>query len=204
MTLRIGAVETVQREYLPRLLRTMRQRFPGLNFSLVPTGLPGIERSLLEQEIDIGVSPLLGKRAEGIRERELVSVPMTLLVPDASPIRSADELWKQDRITEPLVTGMGSDVICQLFQRELQRRKVEWFTSIELGSQQLIARYVAEGFGIGLVVMEPGVACAAGVRSIPLFDFAPVPYGCLWVGIATPLQKAFMDEAEALAASFRI
>ena len=204
MSLRIGAVETVQREYLPRLLRAMQQRFSGLNFSLVPAALPAIERCLLDQEIDLGIAPLLGKRAEGISQREVVRVPMTLLVPEQSPIRSAEELWKQDRIREPLVTGMQSDVICQLFQRELQRRKVEWFASIELASQQLIARYVAEGFGIGLVVMEPGVACPPGIRSYPLLDFAFIPYGCLWVGILSPLQKAFLEEADALAASLKL
>src|SRR4051812_41793526 len=36
MTLRIGALETVQREYLPRLLKAMRVRFPSLHFTLMP------------------------------------------------------------------------------------------------------------------------------------------------------------------------
>ena len=87
MSLRIGAVETVQREYLPRLLRAMRQRFSGLNFSLVPAGLAAIERCLIEQEIDLGIAPLLGMRAEGVQQREVIRVPMTLLVHEQSAIK---------------------------------------------------------------------------------------------------------------------
>src|SRR5438105_5518699 len=42
VSVRIGTPETVQREYLPRLLKAMRRRFPALNFTLVPMRLEEI------------------------------------------------------------------------------------------------------------------------------------------------------------------
>ena len=197
--IRIGALETIQREYLPRLLRAMCQRFPELRFTLVPARLDEIEASLLAQEIDVGIAPLLGKRAEGIKQKEMVRVPMALVVPKDSRITSPEILWKQDRIADPLITGPTDDAICRLFQSELQKRKVEWFASIELNSQELIARYVAEGFGIGLVLVEPGLPAAPGVRLLPLTDFPLIPYGLLWTGILSPLQSAFFEEAQNIA-----
>lgn len=199
MSIRIGALETIQREYLPRLLKSMCGRFPELRFSLVPAQLPQIETALLAQEIDVGIAPLLGKRLEGIKQKEMVRVPLALMVPKASKLRSLDAFWRQDRISEPLITGPKDNPVCQLFQAELQRRGIDWFASIELYPQELIARYVAEGFGFGLVIAEPGLPAAAGIRLLPLADFPTVPYGLLWTGVHSPLLTAFFEEAQTLA-----
>jgi DNA-binding transcriptional LysR family regulator len=144
---------------------------------------------------------LLGKRPEGIKQQELIRVPMALVVPQKSRILSAEMLWQRDRISEPLIAGGADDPVYRLFQGELQKRKVEWFASMELNSQELIARYVAEGFGIGLVLVEPGVPPAAGIRVLPLADFPLIPYGLLWMGVLSPLQGAFIDQAKTLAAA---
>ena len=202
VSIRIGAPETILREYLPRLLKTMRKRAPDLNFTLVAAAIEQLEASLLSQEIDVGIGPLSGKRAEGVKQKELVRVPMALMVPTNAKLAAADELWKEDRITHPLITWPADGPVWRLFQSELLRRKVEWFPSLELNSQELIARYVAEGFGIGLVLIEPGVAAPAGTRLLPLRGFPTVPYGLLWTGILSPLQKVFFEEAQALAAAF--
>lgn len=202
MSIRIGCPETVQREYLPRLFKVMRQRFPGLSFSLVAARYEQIEAGLLAQEIDIGISPLLGKRTEGIKRKELTKVAMALIVPDNCKLKSVNELWKQDRIAEPLILGPKDSGICRLFQIELQKRKVDWFPTLELNSQELIARYVAEGFGLGLGLIEPGASLLPGTRLLPLPGFPTISYGVLWMGNLTPLQKAFVQEAQALAASF--
>ena len=202
VNIRIAAPETIQREYLPRLLKTMRKRLPELNFTLIAAGMEQIEAGLLAQEIDVGIAPLLDKRAEGVRQRELVRVPMALMVTKDHRLASADELWQRDRIAEALISGPADGAVCRLFQIELQRRKAEWFPSLELNSQELIARYVAEGFGIGLVLVEPGVSAPRGTRLLPLRGFPTIPYGLLWTGIPSPLQKAFFEEAQALAAAF--
>ena len=202
--LRIGAPETIQREYLPRLLKTMRKRLPELKFILVAAGLEQVEAGLLAQTIDLGIAPLVHRRPEGMKQKELVCVPMALMVSKNSKVTSADDLWQQDRITAPLITGPADSAVCRLFQIELQKRKAEWFSSLELNSQELIARYVAEGFGIGLVLVEPGAAAPAGTRLLPLRGFPTVPYGLLWIGVLSPLQKVFCQEAQAVAAALAL
>ena len=202
--LRIGAPETLQRDYLPRLLQTMRARQPGLTFTLFSGRLSEIEAKLLAQEIDLGIAPLEGKRPEGIRQRELIRLSMTLLVPKGSRLRSADELWKRDRLREPLIALPPDEPVCRLFQRELQKRKVEWYPGLELSSQELVARYVAEDFGFGLVLLPPGAPAPAGTRVVALPDFPKVPYGALWMGALSPLQESVLEELQAIAATLPV
>jgi DNA-binding transcriptional LysR family regulator len=199
VSLRIGAPETVLREYLPRLLKAMRKRSPELTISLVAAAVEQIESAILAQEIDLGIAPLLGKRIEGVKQKELLRVPLGLLVPTNYALTSLEKLWRQDRIAEPLITGRTEGAIHRLFQLELQKRKVEWFPRVELTTQELIARYVAEGFGLGLMIVEPGMQPPPGTRLFPLTGFPTIPYGLLWTGTLSPLQRAFCEEAQTLA-----
>jgi DNA-binding transcriptional LysR family regulator len=72
---------------------------------------------------------------------------------------------------------------------------------LELGSLDLVARYVAQGFGVGLGVHLPGVGPAPGTRALPLEDFPALPFCALWTGRLTPLAQHFLDEARSLATS---
>jgi len=197
--LRIGAPETVQREYLPGMLQKLRARQPKLTFSLYSGRLNEIEAKLLTQEIDLGIAALEGKRADGIQQREVLRLSMMLLVPANSKLRSPDDLWTRDRLHEPLISLPGDEPTCRRFQQELQRRKVEWFPGLELNSQELVARYVAEGFGIGLVLMPPNAVTPPGTRILELSDFPKIPYGALWLGRLSPLQSLVLKEIEEIA-----
>ena len=201
--IRLGAPDTIQREYMPALLKTLRARRPGLSFTLFSGRLSQIEAKLLAQEIDLGIAPLEGRRPEGVRERELIQLSMALLVPKGSALRSADALWKRDRLDEPLIAMPADEPTCRAFQQELHKRKVEWFPSLELNSQELIARYVAEGFGIGLILQPPGAAAPTGTRALELTDFPKIGYGALWFGALSPLQELVLAELEAMARAMR-
>lgn len=199
--IRIGAPAQIQRDYLPRLLKAARAEHPELTFSFFSGGLDQIETKLLAQEIDIGLAPLHGKRPEGIKQQEMVRLPLQLLVHEKTRWRSADELWKLDRIQEPLVTTASSEPMCRLFSEELERRKVEWFPSLELSSLELVARYVAEGFGIGLMVCPPGTAMPPGTRLLALPGFPEVPFGALWNGKLSTAQQILIEEARRVASA---
>ncbi len=196
--LRIATPETVQREYLPALLKATRRRFPGLSFGLVGGRLEMIERKLLAQEVDLGLASLIGKRPEGVKQRELVHLPMALIVPERSGFTAAENIWKRDRINTPLISLPAEEPICRLFQQELRRLKVDWYPSLELGSLELVGRYVVEGFGTGLTLDVPA-ARLPGVRVLPLPGFPSIPFGALWTGNLPPVAEAFIEEAEILA-----
>lgn len=201
--LRIAAAEVVQRDYLPQLLGRMRQRVKGFHFTLAHGRQQEIEAMLLAQEIDIGLSTLMDKTAANVEARELLRLPGVLLVPQKSRFTAAEQILEQDRIDLPLVTLGAQDVLPRAFQAMLRQRGLEWLPSLEVGSLDLVVRYVAEGFGAGLALQHPQVDLPTGVKALPLANFPPLSFGVLWTGRLSSLGAAFLEEAAGLAEELR-
>lgn len=197
--LRIAAPEIVQSDYLPLLLRQIRRREPEFHFNLMSARISEIERLLLDQQIDIGFASVSGKCADGIRHRELTRLPMQLLVASSSRLGSAAQILDQDRIRHSLITLPAAEPVCRLFQAELQKRKIGWIPSYELSSLDLVSRYVAEGYGVGLTLAAPARRWPKGVRALPLEDFPEVVFCALWAGRLNATGELFVEEAAALA-----
>jgi DNA-binding transcriptional LysR family regulator len=198
--LRLAAPEIVQREYLPTLMRLMGKRVPGFHFTLVHARQTEIERLLTDMEIDLGMALMSAKPAPGIQSKELLQLEPILLVQEKSRYKDVEELLKMNRMEVPLITPEGYEVLTRSVLADLKKRDVEWLPSLELSGVDLIARYVAEGFGVGVMVRLPRMALPPGVRVLPLPGFAPISFGMMWSSRLTPLQEAFMQETEALAA----
>ncbi|MEY4482721.1 MAG: hypothetical protein RL693_173 [Verrucomicrobiota bacterium] len=197
--LRISSPEIVQRDYLHALLVRMRTRIPGFQFTLFSGREDEIEGQLMAQEIDVGLATLAGRSSEGVQSRELIRLPMVLLVSENHRLTRAEEIWSLDRIDFPLITLPAEEPVCRLFQAELQKRKIDWYPSLELSSLELVSRYVTEGFGVGLSLHVPGTPWPQGVRALPLADFTEVAFGGLWMGKLTPIKECFLNEAAQLA-----
>ena len=108
--------------------------------------------------------------------------------------RAIKQLWKRDKIDEPLICLPQGESLCKHFQQKLGELEVDWFPSIEASSADLIETYVANGLGIGVSVTIPKKALSSNVRALPLPGFAPVVIGVMWRGRTTPLQQAFLEE----------
>jgi DNA-binding transcriptional LysR family regulator len=197
--LRIASAEVVQRDYLPDLLSRMRRRVKGFHFTLTHGRQHEIEALLVSQQIDVGLSTLMDQTTVNIESRELHRLPQVLLVPAKSTITKAVQIFEKDRIDLPLVSMDSTDVLSRLFQSTLRQRGLEWLPSLEVGSLDLVVRYVAENFGVGLALRHPRVEFPSSVRALDLPDFTPLSFGALWTGRMTPLLEAFLSEAESLA-----
>lgn len=194
--IRIGASTLILRDYLPGLLQDVRKKIPGLKVSL-REGNPGhLEHLLQRDEIDLAITSIEGKAASGIHSRVLLELPLVLLVASASRITSAEQLWKRDRIDEPLICVPGSDALCKNFLARLHQLEVEWYPGIEASSVDLVETYVASGLGVGVSVAIPGKPHPSTVRALPLNDFPPVKLGVLWRGKLTGLLQAFLEELQ--------
>jgi DNA-binding transcriptional LysR family regulator len=192
---RIGASTIVLRDHLPRLLRGVHKKYPGLKVSL-REGYPADLLDLLQAgEIDLAFTLMDRKPPAGLRAVALLELPLRLLVEKQSGIKSAGELWRRDKITESLITLPGTEQITRNFMAQLQTLGVEWFPSVEASSMDLIATYVANGLGIGVAVDVPQKPLPENVRALPLPDFAPLVIGAVWRGRSTPVMEAFLAEA---------
>ena len=195
--IRIGASTIVLRDHLPGLFQDVRKKFPGLKMSL-REGFPAQLEALLQaDEIDLAVTLIEKKPEPGIRSLALLKLPTILLVEKSSNLKSAAELWRRDKIDEPLICFPPGEPLGKSFQQKLRELGVDWFPSIEASSADLIETYVANGLGIGVSAAIPKKLLSPKVRVLPLEDFPPVSIGALWRGRKTPLLQTFLDELQA-------
>ncbi|TCO95708.1 DNA-binding transcriptional LysR family regulator [Chthoniobacter flavus] len=200
--IRIGASGPVLHEHLPRMIVELRRKVPKLRFSLLEASAPDLIEAINRDEIDIAVTNLHRSMPADLHSRLLARLPLTLLVPRQSKLRSAADLWKRQTIDEPLISLPGDEPIAAIFQRGLAKQGVEWLPSLVVSSLDLIETYVAEGFGFGVSVPIPGVKHSAKVRALPLTGFDPLEVGIIWGGreseLVRTLVEAFEKQAGAL------
>jgi len=192
---RIGASTIVLRDHLPNLLQGVREKYPGLKVSL-REGFPAqLEELLAKDEIDLVITLIGRQPPAGFQSQVLLELPLALLVDKRSPLKSAEELWKRDKIADSLICLPANEGLTKNFLARLAELGVEWFPTVEASSMDLIETYVANGLGIGVGVAIPKRTLPANVRALPLKDFPPALIGVLWRGKNTPLLGAFLDMA---------
>jgi DNA-binding transcriptional LysR family regulator len=192
---RIGASTIVLRDHLPKLLQGVHKRFPGVRVSLREGYAARLGELLAKDEVDMVITLVDNKPPNGFQSLVLLELPLVLLVEKSSRIQSAEELWKRDKIDEPLVSLPPQEMLTRLFQTKLAELEVEWFPAIEASSVDLIETYVSNGLGVGLSVAVPKKPLPNNVRALPLKNFPPALIGALWRGKNTPLLDAFLDMA---------
>lgn len=194
--LRIAASETVLKTFLPGMLQDLKKSFPKLKVSLREGYHPQVLNWLQAQEIDLSIGLLGGKPPGGIQMQPLFDLPLALLVPKASKLKSAAELWRCDRIEESLITVPSNEPIRRAFQEGLAKVKVDWPAGIEVSSVEMVQIYVAHGYGIGVTVHLPELKLHPDVRVLPLVDFPQVTFGVLWQGRKTPVLQGMIGLLE--------
>jgi DNA-binding transcriptional LysR family regulator len=193
---RVGASTIVLREHMPQLLGGVRKKFPGLKISL-REGFPAqLEDLLARDEVDLVITMIDRKPPTGFRSLVLLELPMVLLVEKSNPLKSAEELWRRDKILEPLICLPAQEALTKNFQSKLSALGVEWFPTMEASSADLIETYVASGLGIGVSVSVPGKTLPRNVRALALDGFPLAVVGALWRGKKSPLLEAFLDMAK--------
>ena len=194
--IRIGASTIVLRDHLPELFQNVRKKYPDLKIALREAYHPELEALLENDELDLAITLIEKKSAQGIHSMALLELPLVLLVEKNSGITAPEQLWRRDKIEEPLICLPAAEAICKHFQQGLIKMGVDWFPSIEVSSVDLIETYVGNGFGIGLSILVPKASTSPKVRVLPLPEFAPVILGALWGGKTTALLQVFLDEMQ--------
>jgi DNA-binding transcriptional LysR family regulator len=191
-TIRIGASGVVFREHLPEVLATAKNDFPTLRPTLRVGIQPEIEKWLLEGEIDLGVTVIDTTPPAELKHDKLLELPMVLVVPNRTKLKSAAAILEQDRIEQTLISLPNNEGISRTFQKELAKRKIDWPSGMEMNSLDLIDNYVSNGFGIGLSLNLPQSKRTRGVKLLTLNDFPNVGIGALWRGQLTPLAESLV------------
>ena len=198
--LRIGASEIILRDHLPPLLARVQANHPGLRVTLRSGFQAQMEAALHDQEIDLAITPLESKPPPRIHCLRLVRIPLVLVAPKKLKIKSAAALWSQGTIEHPLICLPATETVSRLFRKGLQRLKVDWPMGMEASSLDLITRYVANGYGIGVSVYDKDLVRHPEVQVLELPGFEPIQIAAFWKGGLTPVARETLENMQAYVA----
>ncbi|MDA8975054.1 LysR family transcriptional regulator [Akkermansiaceae bacterium] len=208
--LRLAASASTLRNHLPDVLEDLKKEEPSLRLSLREVDPSDVHHLLTTQQVDVAVSVLAGRLADGLRAEPLVEIPVALFVPKSIKATSLKQLIEKDPYNPkrfhgayPLVGLPANEVLQQLFQREFDKRNITWATSVEVNSMEVIRDYVLRDFGVGLGLMIPGLKIPAGIKAIALKDFPPLVIGALYQGAPKALVAQFLETARQRAKSLK-
>jgi len=215
-SIRLAAPELALRDHLPEVLRFVRTKFPKLTLNLRAAHQPQVEDWLMRQEIDFAVTLIEGRPMPGLNSEVMLELPIAFLVPKAYPAKNAAELLEafmagqaggggkaSSEPASPLVALPRNELATRRFREFLNKRGLDWPTSIEVTTLELIGVYVAAGFGVGLTLGIPGVRLPDSVRLMPISGIPLVRFGALWRGKPTPVMELLLQGLRGRAALAR-
>ncbi|MEC8988683.1 MAG: LysR family transcriptional regulator [Verrucomicrobiota bacterium] len=194
--IRVGASHIILSDHMPVIMEKVRLDRPDLRLSLRPGHQPALETALLAREIDVAVTILEQEPPPGIEARSLLDIPLVLVACRSSKIRSIDELFETQKITEPLICLPADEPLTKIFRTGLADAGLDWHTTLEVNSFDLAEKFAAKGFGFGISVVSPSSKREPGVRTIPLPGFPALKIGVLWQGKLEGLLKTFVEGIE--------
>lgn len=197
--LRLAAPGIILRDYLPKIFSNYKRHYRDFRLVLCDANQASAEDLLRKHEIDLAITELEGRPVPPIQSCTLLRVPLVLVVPKRSALRSLKDLFLEDTPSQSLISLPPDEVIAKHFHAELKRMKLAWAPSIEVTSLELIELYAALDFGIGLSLALPNRQPRAGLRVLPLRGFSPLTVAALWVGNLSDLSAAFLADIKKLA-----
>lgn len=200
--LRIGASPIVFRDYMSPVIESIRKQFPRLNMILRALNQPELIAGIEQDQLDVVISLLPVGPNPSLECEGLIKLPLVLLAPRTSKIRSAEELWRQGRVSECLIALGPTELICQKFQETLGKIGVTWLPNIEMDSLELIEKYVETGYGLGLSISRPG-SKRPKVRVIELPEFPSLQLGLMYrrnLNSNDNVKRAFIEAVRKQAA----
>lgn len=195
--LRLSASAAALTHHLPDVLDHLRSEFQNLRLTLKELSATELESSLRKQEADVAISVIHRKASPGIRSIRLIELPLTLLAPASSPIRSFRELSSKasgGQLLLPLISLPIKEPVAQLFQQGIAAKNLIWEPSMEVSELGLIQSYVSRGFGFGVAVDIPDIDLPEEVRKIKLpSEFPPLSIGAFYSGDLKQVAKRFIE-----------
>lgn len=199
--LRIAASSSVLRHHLPELLADLRKEIPDLRLTLKDVEPSNAYHVLVNQQADLAVSVINARSGDGLKEVELMRLPLILLLPENHVANDLNDLLVEGDplVGTPLVGLPKNEAVTQLFQKGVDAKKLNWPVAVEVDALNGVAHFVRCGFGAGIAVDIPGVAVPDGLKAIPLEGFPPLVMGIVYQGSLKPLAQQFLAASVARA-----
>ena len=171
--LTIGTSDTNCTYILPQLLSQFRQRYPEVEVDIRNKMSSEVGRLVLDDEVDIGVATLPVRHRQ-LSNRRLFTRQDVLICPPGHPLSGRKSVRLSTIAKYPLLALEPGSTSRSLMEETFQRADLDLQIAMNLGSVEVIKRFVEIGLGIALV---PKVAVveesASRLVAIPVRGLEP-------------------------------
>jgi len=167
----IGGVSVTTETIIAPVVGRLRERHPGLRFTVREGASAAIEAAVLDGELDFGVVTMPDEpAAPGLRRIPLMSTPVGVCLRVDHPLAGRDHVHWRDIETWPIVTMRTGTVMWDVLHRHVASPDVV----VQAMSARGVQLMVAEGAGIGVLARFDPPRDIPDVTWLPLRDAPPV------------------------------
>ena len=207
---RLAAFPTAAASILPPAIARYRDRYPGVDLTMVPAEPPEAVMKLRQGEVDLALlidAPWGVSGEEGIERTVLLDDPMYICLPAGHPLASKARLRLQDLADEKWLTGTTTNSCpdTSIFLRACAVAGFEPQIAFQSDDYVAIQGFVAAGMAISVI---PDLALATVREDVvirALADHAPfrrISVGQLADGYCSPAGRAMVEILGEVAAEF--
>ncbi|MDP9901856.1 LysR family transcriptional regulator [Variovorax ginsengisoli] len=143
----IACEEGLGKDFLPRVIASFSEQYPGVSFSIKVTDMPSITEGVAQGEYDIGLAfdPLPHPQ---VQRRKQVSVSIGVVMLPAHRLSMRKSLRLADLVGEPLIIPDGGYAIRQMLDRQFANESSKPLSMrVESNSFETINALVKMGMG---------------------------------------------------------
>jgi len=190
--LRVGTSETNCAYILPPVIQAFREAYPGVEIRLTDRMSGEVVRLVLEGTVDFGLATL------PVSEPRVVTRPLfaredVVIVGAEHELGSHRRVRLEDVVLHPMLMLEQGSTSRELLDRVLMQANLQAVVSMELGSIEVIKRFVEIGQGVAIV---PEVAAREEVQSVRLQAISVVDLPVRQVGLVQRLSGHLSRAAE--------
>jgi DNA-binding transcriptional LysR family regulator len=172
-SLRLAVLESLALTVpIPRLLRELRARHPGLHLKLV--GMPSLVQyeAIRARSIDAGFISHRPFQDRDILGLPVMDIPIHAMVPSQHPLAARTTLQLKDLEDLDFIWPevAASTSYWSLFREAFEGRAWQPRVVQEASSYITTTSLVAAGYGCALGITVPGVPVVEGIKQIPILD----------------------------------
>jgi len=150
-SLSIRIPETVSTHYLPRILKTFRERYPKVGLNFARCAFFGLEQELASGIIDLAF--LLADESflvPDTKTETLLNLPLVVVARADHPLASRPSVDIQDLVDEPILLPSEDCSYRVALERMITTENIETAVILNFNSIEAIKRCVTAGVGITL------------------------------------------------------
>lgn len=167
----IGGVSVTTETIIAPVVGRLRERHPGLRFTVREGASSAIETAVLDGELDFGVVTMpVDPPAPGLHRIPLMSTPLGVCMRTDHPLAGRDHVYWRDLETWPIVTMRAGTVMWDMLHRHVPEPDVV----VQAMSARGVKVMVAQGVGLGVLARFDPPADIADLVWLPLRDAPPV------------------------------